>query len=92
MDDPGAGAPRLRELGADPDAVLRLIRYFDGFDESDTNADTVVRAAALLAECPAAASWPSGTVIRYDRCGPSTPRAGSSVRTPTTADRWRSAH
>lgn len=69
MDEPGAEAPRLRELGADPDAVLRLIRYFDGFDESDTNADTVIRAAALLAECPAAASWPSGTVIRYDAAG-----------------------
>ncbi|WP_063064289.1 PucR family transcriptional regulator [Nocardia violaceofusca] len=69
MDEPGAEAPRLRELGADPDAVLRLIRYFDGFDESDTNADTVVRAAALLAECPVAASWPSGTVIRYDAAG-----------------------
>ncbi|NKY42186.1 PucR family transcriptional regulator [Nocardia cerradoensis] len=69
MDEPGAEAPRLRELGADPAAVLRLIRYFDGFDESDSNADTVVRAAALLAECPAAASWPSGTVIRYDAAG-----------------------
>ncbi|MFF0454109.1 PucR family transcriptional regulator [Nocardia africana] len=69
MDEPGTEAPRLRDLGADPDAVLRLIRYFDGFDESDANADAVVRAAALLAECPAGASWPSGTVIRYDAAG-----------------------
>lgn len=69
MDEPGAEAPRLRELGADPDAVLRLIRYFDGFDESDANADAVVRAAALLAECPAGARWPSGTTIRYDAAG-----------------------
>ncbi|PPJ14150.1 PucR family transcriptional regulator [Nocardia nova] len=69
MDEPGAEAPRLRELGADPDAVLRLIRYFDGFDESDADADAVVRAAALLAECPAGARWPSGTTIRYDAAG-----------------------
>ncbi|MGW4533364.1 PucR family transcriptional regulator [Nocardia sp. NPDC004340] len=60
---------RLSELGSDPAAVLRLITHFDAFDESAANADTVIRAAALLAECPAGASWPSGTVIRYDAAG-----------------------
>lgn len=70
MTDPSPANPlRLSELGSDPAAVLRLITHFDAFDESAANADTVIRAAALLAECPAGASWPSGTVIRYDAAG-----------------------
>ncbi|MFE3056804.1 PucR family transcriptional regulator [Nocardia sp. NPDC059239] len=68
---------RLSELGADSTAVLRVIAHFDDFDESAANADTVVRAAALLAECPVGASWPSGTVIRYDAAGRLLPAAGT---------------
>lgn len=49
--------------------LLRVVEYFDGFAESDANADTVIRAAAVLAECPAGARWPSGTTIRYDAAG-----------------------
>ncbi|MGW4119645.1 PucR family transcriptional regulator [Nocardia sp. NPDC004711] len=68
---------RLSELGADSTAVLRVIAHFDDFDESAANADTVVRAAALLAECPVGASWPSGTVIRYDAAGRLLPATGT---------------
>ncbi|MEV5651132.1 helix-turn-helix domain-containing protein [Nocardia sp. NPDC052254] len=57
--------------------MLRLIDYFDGLAESDANADTVIRAAALLAECPAGARWPSGTVIRYDAAGRLLPAAAA---------------
>ncbi|MEU6558538.1 PucR family transcriptional regulator [Nocardia nova] len=49
--------------------MLRLIDYFDGMAESGANADTVIRAAAVLTECPAGARWSSGTVIRYDAAG-----------------------
>ncbi|MFE3543166.1 PucR family transcriptional regulator [Nocardia sp. NPDC059177] len=49
--------------------LLRVVEYFDDLAESDANADTVLRAAAALAECPAGARWPSGTVIRYDAAG-----------------------
>lgn len=60
---------RMSELGSDSVSVLRIISYFDELGESAANADTVVRAAALLAECPAGARWATGTVIRYDALG-----------------------
>ncbi|MFE2954809.1 PucR family transcriptional regulator [Nocardia tengchongensis] len=66
---PTSNVPRLSELGDDAAAVLRIIAYFDAFDESAANADTVIRAAALLAECPAGATWPAGPTIRYDAAG-----------------------
>ncbi|WP_458687933.1 helix-turn-helix domain-containing protein [Nocardia tengchongensis] len=66
---PTSNAPRLSELGDDAAAVLRIIAYFDAFDESAANADTVIRAAALLAECPSGATWPAGPTIRYDAAG-----------------------
>ncbi len=72
---PGGEVPRLSALGADPSAVLRVVGYFDRFDESAANADTVVRAAALLAECPVGAVWSSGTTIRYDASGRLVPGA-----------------
>lgn len=59
----------MSELGSDPASVLRIISHFDELDESAANADAVVRSAALLAECPVGARWPSGTVIRYDATG-----------------------
>lgn len=74
---PTSNAPRLSDLGGDAAAVLRVIAYFDAFDESAANADTVIRAAALLAECPAAASWPGGPVIRYDAAGRLLPPAAA---------------
>ncbi|MGV9664721.1 hypothetical protein [Nocardia niigatensis] len=78
---PTSNPLRLSELAADSAAVLRVIAHFDAFDESAADADTVVRAAALLAECPVGASWPSGTVIRYDAAG----RLLSSIGTPADA-------
>ncbi|MGV9837792.1 PucR family transcriptional regulator [Nocardia niigatensis] len=78
---PTSNPLRLSELAADSAAVLRVIAHFDAFDEFAANADTVVRAAALLAECPVGASWPSGTVIRYDAAG----RLLSSIGTPADA-------
>ncbi|MGX1811973.1 PucR family transcriptional regulator [Nocardia sp. NPDC055321] len=66
---PTANVARLSELTGDAAAMLRVIDYFDAFDESAANADTVIRAAALLAECPVGASWPGGPVIRYDAAG-----------------------
>ncbi|BBZ49221.1 helix-turn-helix domain-containing protein [Mycobacterium heidelbergense] len=60
---------RMSELGSDSASVLRIISYFDQLHESGANADTVVRCAALLAECPVTARWASGTVIRYDATG-----------------------
>ncbi|MFE3189712.1 PucR family transcriptional regulator [Nocardia sp. NPDC059240] len=59
----------MSTLGSDPAAVLRVLAHFDAFDESAANADTVIRAAALLAECPVGAMWSDGTVIRYDAAG-----------------------
>ncbi|MEV6098520.1 helix-turn-helix domain-containing protein [Nocardia sp. NPDC051981] len=75
---------RLSELGADSTAVLRVIAHFDDFDESAANADTVVRAAALLAECAVGASWPSGTLIRYDAAGRLLPATGTPADTVGT--------
>ncbi|NKZ75184.1 PucR family transcriptional regulator, partial [Rhodococcus hoagii] len=40
---------RMSELGSDSVSVLRIIAYFDELGESAANADTIVRAAALLA-------------------------------------------
>ncbi|WP_175420629.1 PucR family transcriptional regulator [Rhodococcus sp. SGAir0479] len=59
----------MSELGSDSVSVLRIIACFDELGESAANADTVVRAAALLAECPVGAAWASGTVIGYDALG-----------------------
>nr|WP_235946677.1 helix-turn-helix domain-containing protein [Nocardia terrae] len=56
----------MAELGGDSGAVLRVVAYFDEFA---ANADTVIRAVALFAECVVGASWPSGVVIRYDGAG-----------------------
>ncbi|WP_227981583.1 PucR family transcriptional regulator [Nocardia spumae] len=69
MGEPDPGRPRLADLAADQSSVLRVIEYFDAFAESGANADTVIRAAAVLADCAAGARWPSGTVIRYDPAG-----------------------
>lgn len=60
---------RMSQLGSGSAAVLRIIAYFDDLDESSVNADTVVRSAALAAECSVGARWASGTVIRYDMTG-----------------------
>lgn len=59
----------MSELGSDSVSVLRIIAYFDELGESAANADTVVRAAALLAECPVGACWASGLAIGYDALG-----------------------
>ncbi|MBM4509953.1 PucR family transcriptional regulator [Rhodococcus hoagii] len=48
---------RMSELGSDSVSVLRIIAYFDELGESAANADTIVRAAALLAECSVGAGW-----------------------------------
>lgn len=59
----------MSELGSDPASVLRIVSHFDQLDESSANADTVIRSAAMLAECPVGARWPSGTEVRYDARG-----------------------
>lgn len=76
---------RMSELGSDSAAVLRIISCFDRLHESAPNADTVVRCAALLAECPVGARWTSGTVIRYDATGRLAPDAGPGP-VPAPAD------
>nr|WP_254597389.1 hypothetical protein [Prescottella equi] len=43
---------RMSELGSDSVSVLRIIAYFDELGESAANADTIVRAAALLRSAP----------------------------------------
>lgn len=60
---------RMSQLGPGSAAVLRIVSYFDTLAESTANADTIVRSAALAAECPVGAHWVSGTVIRYDAAG-----------------------
>lgn len=75
---------RMSELGSDSVSVLRIIAYFDELGESAANADTVVRAAALLAECPVGAGWASGTVIGYDALG--NPRGDVPPARPTHDD------
>ncbi|MGW4248799.1 hypothetical protein, partial [Nocardia sp. NPDC004722] len=77
---------RLSALGGDSAAVLRVIAHFDAFDESAANADTVIRAAALLAECPVGAIWSSGTVIRYDAAGRLLPAISTAVHDSAGAD------
>ncbi|MER5617141.1 helix-turn-helix domain-containing protein [Streptomyces sp. NPDC002215] len=59
----------MSELGADPASMMRIISYFDELGESAADADTVVRSAAVLAECSVGSRWPSGTVIRYGALG-----------------------
>lgn len=59
----------LSRLGSGPDAVLRIVAYFDELDEACASVDTVIRSAALAAECPVGARWASGTVVRYDATG-----------------------
>ncbi|TQM31631.1 PucR family transcriptional regulator [Nocardia bhagyanarayanae] len=54
---------------ADVASVLRIVRYFDSFDESGADADAVIRAAARLGDCVVGARWPSGRVVRYDAAG-----------------------
>ncbi|BBZ11935.1 PucR family transcriptional regulator [Mycobacterium branderi] len=75
----------MSELGSDPASMLRLISYFDELEESAVNADTVVRSAALVAECPVGARWESGTVIRYDATGRLDPH-GDSPGPPSLED------
>lgn len=75
MGERDADRPRWDDLTSDPASMLRLVEYFDGLAESDANADAVIRAAAVLAQCPAGARWPSGTVIRYDAAGRLLPAA-----------------
>lgn len=93
MDAPGS--MRLSTLGSDASAVLAVIGYFDRFDESAANADTVVRAAALLAECAVGARWSSGTVIRYDAAGrllPDGEAAGGEADPSVWVERSGAAH
>ncbi|GAA4483552.1 PucR family transcriptional regulator [Rhodococcus olei] len=59
----------MSDLGSDSVSVLRIISYFDALGESAANADTIVRSAALLAQCPVAARWAGGSVIGYDALG-----------------------
>src|SRR5262245_34402574 len=61
--------PKLSTLGDDPESALTLVRFFDKLDESAANTDAVVRAAALLTECPAGARWASGVIVRFDGGG-----------------------
>lgn len=76
---------RMSELGSDSASVLRIISHFDQLHESAADADTVVRRAALLAECPVGARWASGTVIRYDAAGRLEP-GGDPRPAPAPAD------
>ncbi|MGW1847993.1 PucR family transcriptional regulator [Streptomyces sp. NPDC001966] len=59
----------MSELGADPASMMQIISYFDELGESAADADTVVRSAAVLAECSVGSRWPSGAVIRYSALG-----------------------
>lgn len=79
-----ADPARMSQLGSDSASVLRIISHFDRLHESAADADTVVRCAALLAECPVGARWASGTVIRYDATGGLEP--GRDVPPPAPAD------
>ncbi|MGW4045498.1 PucR family transcriptional regulator [Streptomyces sp. NPDC004721] len=60
---------RMSELGPDSASLMRLISYFDQLGESAADADTVVRSAAVLAECSVGSRWSSGAVIRYGALG-----------------------
>lgn len=71
--------PRLRlsELGSDPVSVLRLVNHFDRIDETADDPVELVRASAVVAECPVEARWGAGTVIRYDAGGHQMPTVES---------------
>ena len=75
---------RMSELGSDAVSVLRIISYFDELSESAANADSIVRSAALLTECPVGAAWVAGTAIRYDALG--SPLDGSRPDGPSRSD------
>ncbi|MEU6658136.1 helix-turn-helix domain-containing protein [Streptomyces sp. NPDC046821] len=60
---------RMSGLGSGPEAMMRIVSYFDGLGETAADPDTVVRHAAALAECGAGARLASGTVVRYGPLG-----------------------
>ncbi|UGT42404.1 helix-turn-helix domain-containing protein [Nocardia yamanashiensis] len=83
---------RLSALGSDPSSVLRVIAYFDRLDESAADAAAAVRGAARLAECVVTATWPSGTVIRFDAIGAPVPRHTSASAADSGAQSLAEAH
>lgn len=68
MTDPEPGRLRLSHLPDDTAAALALVEHFDRLSETGASPDALVRAAALVAECPVSASW-SGRRLRYDAAG-----------------------
>jgi hypothetical protein len=61
---------RLSHLDADAAGAVRIIAYFDRLVEHRASLDALVRAAAGLAECPAALrDHRTGRLIRYDPHG-----------------------
>ncbi|HEU4359919.1 MAG TPA: helix-turn-helix domain-containing protein [Mycobacterium sp.] len=75
---------RLSALGSDPASTLRIVSYFDQLNDSAADTDTILRSAALLAQCPIGARWASGTAVRYNVTG----RADTAddVKRPEPAD------
>lgn len=60
---------RMSGLGSGPEAMMRIVTYFDGLGEYAADADTVVGRAAALAECAVGARLPSGVVVRHGPLG-----------------------
>lgn len=52
---------RLSQLGSGAEAVLRLVAHFDALVEASADAETVIRSAESIAQCPVAARWASAT-------------------------------
>ncbi|MFE1952506.1 PucR family transcriptional regulator [Streptomyces sp. NPDC059524] len=75
---------RMTGLGPGPDAMMRIVAYFDGLGESAADADTVVRRAAALAQCGVGARLASGAVVRR---GPQGDRPGGQPGGTPAGDR-----
>ncbi|MFF4828359.1 hypothetical protein ACFY20_36390 [Streptomyces sp. NPDC001312] len=78
----------MSELGPDSASLMRLISYFDQLGESAADADTVVRSAAVLAECSVGSRWSSGAVIRYGALGDLLDDKGPNAPVGQDLDVW----
>lgn len=62
---------RLSQLDSGATAVLRFVAHFDALVEANADAETVIRSAESVAQCPVSVRWVSATEpeVRLERAG-----------------------
>ncbi|MEB3032360.1 PucR family transcriptional regulator [[Mycobacterium] nativiensis] len=62
---------RLSQLDSGATAVLRVVAHFDALVESSADAETIIRSAESVAQCPLSVQWVSATEpeVRLERAG-----------------------